>query len=193
MQGIVDIIKELLAGLDQRRKRFAVIGIALLALILLFSIDYWTGWNYYRNLEKKVALLETLHTLSADGITEDPDLYPIYQDIVEDLSQRPIPNVTISQPSLIQSISFWKGISGALFWIIFAIAGFFGAFGKESKIASVTILGFIAFLFGLLGSVIPTIIDPWINYIGFPLLQITIILMFSLRAAKRKQAIQSKT
>ncbi len=85
MQGLIDLIKTLLDGLDLRRRWMVVAGIILLAFFLLFAFEYWTGWNYYRNVEKTVSLLERLHTLSEDGISQDSDLYPIYKRVVDDL------------------------------------------------------------------------------------------------------------
>ena len=190
MQGAFEIIKDFLEGLDQRRKRFALIGIGLLVLLSFLIIDYWTGWSYYGNLEKKTALLESLHKLSVEGIAQDPGLYPIYQDIVSDLTDRTTPNISIPSLAFISSETFWKAISGASFWLIFVIAAFFGTFGKENIIVGIVGVGFIALFFGIVGALIPTIVNPWVNYIGFPLLQIIVVLFLSRRANKKKRALQ---
>ena len=84
------------------------------------------------------------------------------------------------------SVAFWKAISGASFWLLFAIAALFGAFGDENKVAGVIGLSIIGAIFGYIGALIPTIYNPWVNYLGFPALQIGVILFLSSRSKKKK-------
>jgi hypothetical protein len=187
MKELVTLIRHLLEGLDIRRRWIALVGIFLTVLIVLFVLECWTGWNYYANLEKKIKLMSSLHELARNDIASNQDLYPIYQETVAELSRRKVFSPSIPSIGFASSVSFWKALTGALFWLSLAIAGLFGAFGKENKIAAAVILGIIAFLFGYIGTIIPTIKDPWVNYIGFPLLQVVVIVLVSDRAQKMKK------
>lgn len=188
MKDLIAIIRSLLDELDVRRRWVAIAGLFILGLALLFSIEYATGWNYYRNLEKKAELLSELHALSMQGIEENGDLYPIYQETVRELSARKVTPPRLPTFSLTISITLGKAISGAALWIILALVAPFGVYGENNKIAGSVLLGLVAILFGFLGAVIPTIVNPWVNYLGFPLLQLVVIITVSVRSKKEKGA-----
>jgi hypothetical protein len=68
-----------------------------------------------------------------------------------------------------------KALSGASIWLLFAILGLFGVFGKENRAIAVIAMVLFAVLFGYLGTIIPTTYAPWVNYFGFPVVQLVIL------------------
>jgi hypothetical protein len=190
MKDLIGIINALLEGLDIRGRWLAVVSTVALILMLLFGFEVVTGWNYYRNLEKKIELLDRLNSLHSEGVTSNPELEPIYAQAVADLSSRNTAPPRLPAIALRTSIAFWKAISGASFWILFALLGMFGTFGKERRALAAIALLIIAIPFGYIGSILPTIGNPWVNYIGFPLLQMAILLIISGRARKSSSAPQ---
>ena len=81
---------------------------------------------------------------------------------------------------------FWKFISGGFLGFMVAIAGLVDRKRGNEKWSSTFWGGFVfGILMGLMGIFIPKIYSQWVNYIGFPILQIVVILFFSRRAVKK--------
>jgi hypothetical protein len=184
MKELVGIIKSLLEGLDFRRRWFAIVIFFALALAVLLGFEYFTGFNYYRSLEKKVKLLKELHTLAQDDIAQNQDLNRVYQETIEELSSRKVSSLTLPSVVFASSVTFWKAVSGASIWALFAILALFGVFGREKKAAGTIILGIVAILFGYLGTIIPTIHNPLVNYFAFPVIQLAILLLLGSKMGK---------
>jgi len=185
MKGVVDIIKSLLEELDIRLRWVAVVGVSILVLIVLLALECATGFVYYRSLERKVELLKTLHSLSEGDITQNQDLYPLYQETVEELSRRKVnpllfPSLASADPRV-----FWKAVSGAFIWLLLLIPAPFGAYGEETKVIATVFFIFCVVLFGCIGAIIPTANCPWMNYLGFPAVQIVIFFLVARKLRKK--------
>jgi hypothetical protein len=156
MKELVGIIKSLLEGLDFRRRWFAIVIFFALALAVLLGFEYFTGFNYYS----------------------------VYQETIEELSSRKVSSLTLPSVVFASSVTFWKAVSGASIWALFAILALFGVFGREKKAAGTIILGIVAILFGYLGTIIPTIHNPLVNYFAFPVIQLAILLLLGSKMGK---------
>jgi hypothetical protein len=183
-EGFGDLIKTLFEGLDLRRRWLAILSFGILFGLCLLIFEQMTGTIYYNNLEKKVELLQELNTLENEGhISSNPELKRVYDETVQELNLRPVRPFRFPTTILVSSVPLWKVISGATLGFVLA---FSFIFQKEPNTNAFTAAVIMAILGGIIGYWIPTIYSPWINYIGFPIFQILVLVTTaSLRNASR--------
>lgn len=183
MQELANFVVGLFKDLKLPFRWAAIIMLILVVIASLFIYEQLTGHFYFERLEKEVALLNELQSLSANGITSNPDLLPAYKSVISELNSYESQRFTFPRFS---SINFndptiwWKALSGAALWIILLI--FFVLSQIQTKKFSGSTFGtaaiFLVFVFALggIGLLIPTIFSPWVNYICFPVFQIALLI-----------------
>jgi hypothetical protein len=193
MDKLAAFVVELLQGLKSSARWVAI----LLTIILIVSGFYFyersTGQLYFSRLERKITLLKELYEIKKSGIQQDPELYAIYQDAVNDLSAFDVvqptefhfQSVDWSKPETI-----WKAVSSSLLWFLVLIFGISSEIKKARKITAFTFtlaiaLLLIALFFAWVGTLIPTILNPWVNYIFIPLLQVAALVYLSTKGNKK--------
>jgi len=81
----------------------------------------------------------------------------------------------------------WKFYSGVIFWLFVLIAFLFQKQKWYIKIGSFIMLIIIILGIGAIGLLLPTIINPWVNYISYPILQIIFLIsLLDLKLEKKK-------
>jgi len=191
MKEIADFIVGLFKGLKLPLRWLAVIASLFLIVLVLLGYEYLTGHFYLNRLQKKIALLKELQFIANEGIDANDELVLIYQSAVDELAQykvRPIALPYLPSVSLGDPVTWGKAISGASVWLLILIAGVSSDVGKAGRLTGTTIgvaivLIIIVTLFAWLGAIIPTIFNPWVNYIGFPAIQ---LVLFYLLSRKKK-------
>lgn len=181
MKEIVAFLIGLFGELKLSARRWSVILILVLIILGFFGFENFSKNYYIKKLDAKVTLLERLNALSKDDIQKNPDLYPIYKSLEQELlsfnvKQSSIPKFT--QPR--NSFRLEKAISGASLWLLLLPFYFISEIKRVKKISGALFGGVIliiifAAILGWIGSIIPTMNNPWINYIGFPVLQLIIL------------------
>lgn len=166
----------------------------ILAIVTGFIVfENFTGYVYFSKMEKKVSILNTLNELAKDDITSKPELNSIFQDTVSELKSYQVKPLSFSGffsgfgiTIPVIPYEFWKFISGGFLGFMVAIAGLVDKRKGNQKWGS-TFMGGLVFgiLFGIIGAVIPTIYNVWVNHIGFPIVQIAGILLFSRISTKK--------
>jgi hypothetical protein len=173
--GLVKIFFEELKGLQKWLAFLIVFG---LFMISIQEYENLTGHFELGRAERKIALLKELQSMSDANIQSHPELKPIYQKIVSDLTSFESPKSIL--PSLVfvnlhDSVVFGKAISGAFLIFVMSLLGFPGAIKAKIEIPWLILISVLllstSIIFGWIGTLIPTIYNPWVNYIGFPLLQ----------------------
>ncbi|TEU15132.1 MAG: hypothetical protein E3J21_13990 [Anaerolineales bacterium] len=193
MKDTADLIIGLFKELKLPLRWIAVIVSVILFVLGVLGYEHLTGHFYYGRLEKKIALLKELQLIANEGIASNQELYPIYQSAVEELTHYevrglpfpPLPSVSFGDP-----VTWGKAISGASVWLLFLIVGVSSDVKKAGRISGATIgaavlVIIIATVFAWVGTIIPTIFSPWVNYIGFPAIQSA---LFFLLFRKKKPA-----
>lgn len=91
---------------------------------------------------------------------------------------------TISPEQNINNISLFKFLSGAaLAWIIALCVPFMKTFkDKKSKVLAFLLIMVFGGICGGVGFIIPTIFNPWINYIGYPILQLVVLIALAIKS-----------
>ncbi len=177
------------------RKLLFWVFIILAIITGLVIFENLTDYAYFSRMERKVYILKNLNELAKDDISSKPELNSIYQDVVSELESYQIEPFSFSRAfsnfgSIIPKMpsEFWKYISGGFLGFIVAIAGFVDRKKGNEKWSSIFWGGLVfGMLMGLIGVFIPKIYNIWINYIGFPVLQIVAILLFSRKVAKKQE------
>lgn len=192
MDKIAEFVVSLFRDLKLPYRWGAIAVVLTLILLGVWGFENLTGQFYFSRLEKKITLLSELKELRDSGIAQDPELNRIYQDMVNDLESfsvdRPVA-VSTGTINLSDPVTIGKAISGGFLWLLVFIIGVPGEIKKNKRLTGMTFfIGIfilvIALLFSWIGMSIPTILNPWVNYIGFPILQIFILIYLSKKGAQ---------
>jgi hypothetical protein len=164
----------------------AIFSLVVFVLVGIFGYEQLTGHFYLTKLEIKVSLLKELQAIASEGTENHPELETIYEQIVSELSVFEVRTIASYMPTFefTDTITLGKAISGAFLWIIILILGLSSEAQKNGKLTGMDIglgifLLLIAVLFAWVGTLIPTIYNPWINYLLFPSIQFVILLILS--------------
>jgi hypothetical protein len=153
----------------------------------LFVYEQITNTIYLTKLEKKVALLKELQSIAGAGIQNNSELYPIYLELVGELSTFNPTNPSDKPPSIAADaprndpVRTGKAVSGALLWIIllFFVVGYQLRIDRKFTPVSIALVIFfivVSGIFAWIGALIPTLYNPWVNYLLFPLFQMGALL-----------------
>lgn len=171
--------------------------VAFITLILTLASGAWfaeyaTKYVYFTKLERKILLLKELQQVANSGIQSNPELYPVYKDTANELAavnlQTPLfTGLSIFTLNDTVGVTVGKAIGGASLWIIILLSTLSSNREKGKKsfrenFDSISGMLFISALFGWVGTMIPTFYNPWVNYVGFPLLQVIVLFIFSWKA-----------
>ena len=191
--SIIASLESLFLEFNYRRLLFWVFIIfAFITGLVIF--ENLTGYAYFSRMERKVSILKSLNELSQDDIASKPELNTIYQDTISELKAYKIEPLSFfgilsNLGSNIPHIpsEFGKFISGGFLGFMVAIAGLVDR-NKGGEKWSSTFWGGLVFgiIMGLIGAIIPTVYNLWVNYIGFPILQIVLVLFFSSRVTNKR-------
>lgn len=190
--SVLSSLESLFTEFNYRKLLFWVF-ILFIIVATLITFENLTGYAYFSRMERKVAILKSLNDLAKDDISSKPELNSIYQDTISELKSYKVETFSLSGffsgfGIVIPQIpsEFWKFISGGFLGFMVAIAGLVDKRKGNEKWGS-TFMGGLVFgiLFGIIGAVIPTIYNVWVNHIGFPIIQIAGILLFSRISTKK--------
>ena len=184
--SIISSLEALFLQFNFRRLLFWLF-IIIAIIVTLTTAENLTGYTYFSRTERKVAILKDLHELSKNEITQNKNLNPIYQDIVAEINSYEIEPLSFMQffaafntIALQTPEEFGKFISGGFLGFLVAISGLIdrkkGAEGWSSAFFGGLVFGLI---FAFIGMFIPTLWNPWVNYLGLPIFQVTVILLIS--------------
>ena len=186
MKDIASFFVNLFQGLKLPVRWIAIITMLIFIFAGVLGYEQLTGHFYLTKLERKITLLKELQSIANADINKHPELESIYEHATSELANfeiRPassyIPSIKIGNP-----ISLGKAISGALFWIILLVYGIVSEIQKNGKITGMVIglgifLLLVALLFAWIGTLIPTIFNPWVNYLLFPLIQLGLLVFLT--------------
>jgi hypothetical protein len=181
---ILDVITE---ENSKGLKRLLIFTLILLPLILII------GSYFYENirLEQRVGILKELASIKESEI-ENAKLKDYYNELVSTLVKNDTTSFTVIMKAnenkfdLNNIIVVWKLISGSVIGVLIMIAALFAKYDKLIlKIIGFFVVGIITALVAGLGLLIPTIDPPIINYIGYPVIQL-ILVIFGTFAFQKK-------
>ncbi len=187
-EGIGDVLKALFEGLDLRRRWLAVFSFVVVVGVCLLLFEQMTATVYYSSLERKTSLMKELNALEKEGdISSSPELKKVYDATVQELSLRPIRPFAFPAVVSLSSVTFWKVVSGAGVGLFFALCYVFGVWRTGVNILPAAVA--IAIIGGFIGGVMPVLYGPWVNYIGFPVVQLLLLFLAGRRIDSRSSAV----
>jgi len=196
MKEFAEFVVGLFRDLKLPTRLAALICILIVVLVAFLFYEHFTGYFYYARLTRRVELLQALQNLKLAGVDKNPELSPIYQSMVTQLSRdkydlTPVNRFLWNWPgSPLESDALYKAISSALPWVILIVAALFQEVWSSGRIDRFSILlcAFMLIFAGLaasIGAAIPTILNPWVNYIGVPIVECLFFFVL-VRAANKK-------
>jgi len=128
-------------------------------------------------MEKRINIINELSQIDKTKLTQDSVLEKEYLLILKDIENQAEKSInTIINNSGSQLYKFISG--GSLAWLIALFFPFMKTFkSKGSKFAGFFLCLAIGGLLGLIAMLIPTIISPWVNYIGFNIMLIILLVI----------------
>ncbi len=169
-------------------KLYVFLLIILLTVLVLFPyID--ANFFYYNRVNDRIDILTKVSEINVEQIQENEILYKEYNSVLAEIEKQSagsVGSVFIKESNdTVNLIKFITG--GSLIWLIALLCLFIKGF----KNWGYRILGFALFaglgcVLGLAANAIPTIANPMVNYIGFPVLVIIVIALLATGGKNKK-------
>ena len=166
-------------------------GLLLSLIVLLCFLFPYLDANlfYYKRINDRVDILSKVASLDESTIRNNPTLQKEYESILSEISNQPesmLTNLLVKETN--PRTNTIKFISGGVFMWFLAICCFFiNGFEKPWHRIIVVIL-FILFgtVLGFIAKATPNILSPWVNYIGFPIIELIVLALF-ITSSKKEQ------
>lgn len=196
MDKLLSLLVDKLPELVKRPKFY--LWLIIIGAIAFFAIPFiYANFFFHTRMLNRVEILSRLSELDIEVISGNEILLNEYNAILQELSHQHARVVSIGGYNIIGSIivedepiyRLKKFISGGtLSWIIMLFVPLMKTFKSRSEqITAFFLLLIIGMLAGLLGRVIPTFYNIWVNLIGFPVLQMLLIGIVALRMDKKEK------
>ena len=183
MDSLIKKLFEIATG--KKAKIFWAVFLTIIVILLVLYPYIDANFLVFSRINKRIDILERVTQLDLDKINKNSALQKEYNSIIEEIStirEKSVGTITTRQDTYNdKTIKFISG--GSLFWLVSLIV----LFSKNKKdnisvmkkifnnVMSAIVFVFIGYFCALIGNNIPTIINVWLNAVGFPLIQIAII------------------
>jgi len=192
---MTDFLKIFLDKLTTIPKKFVITSTIIILLFSLAIFPYIDTNLFYPNrIKNRLEILDMATKLDLEKIEKNIKLKNEYNSILTEINKSNDNYINNFLKTKDKENAIWKFISGALIWIVLAVVILFNndrnnLQTKKQKflnnIGGFLILLFIGSFIGLIFSVIPTIGNPWINYISAPILTIVILALLFYTTGKK--------
>lgn len=186
MDKAVELIVSWIQKNLRNPKFYAALAVMVIIVILIFPyID--ANFFFFNRIEKRVEILQSLSEIDMEKVSRLPVLQKEYDSILSEIEKQrewSISGVIASeQSSTASNNSLFKFLSGGSFaWIIALCVPFMNTFkDKKTKVFGFLLLILLGGFLGGIGYIIPTISNPWVNYIGFPILQLIALIALAVK------------
>lgn len=173
VEKIFDLVK---SNLKNPKLYISMLVILLVVLVLFPYID--ANFFYYDRVDNRIDILTKVSEINADEIKDNEILYQEYNRILAEIEKQSSGSLgTIFIKESNRTISTIKFITGGLIaWLIAIMCLFIKNFGNlGSRLLGIILFAILGVILGFVAKAIPTIINPWINYIGVPFLMIIFV------------------
>lgn len=196
----IDFGSKIIKDNYKKPKLWLIISMVLLLLFIIYPyID--ANLFYYSRIEKRIEILKQISELNLDKINSNSILKNEYLNVVNEIKHHDELLINNIRKNCIGIVSSWeiivdndnfilKFITGA-FWsfIVTLCVPFMNTFKKTSdKIIGILVMIIFTIFLGFISSFLPTIINPMVNYIGVPLIQLVVVSIFAVKDSKKRKA-----
>lgn len=174
--AIVTGIKELASSFTLKKSILWIFIIIFLLFLLLYTFEIFTGHFYFARINKKIDILTKIDKQIPQGSPLKREIYNQYKLLAKNISQYKV-SKRISLPKTMAVKLTKKNIQNILkfltAWIIPLLLIIFQTKRRSPKGKSDLIVGsiIIGIVCGGIAVLIPIIYNPWINYLGVPIIQ----------------------
>lgn len=184
-EKIFDFIKD---NIGNKKLYLFIIILGIVTFLIFPYLD--ANYFYYKRINSRIEILSKVTELDENTIQKNELLQEEYNRILEEIStQSPnmINNLVIRD--LNPRVRIGKFISaGLLCWALGIICIFIHFDKKIYKLIGFIFFVIIGMGIGLFATIIPNFINPWINYIAFPLLEvIALVLLLPQKKSNQKK------
>jgi hypothetical protein len=166
-----------------RLLRIAFLFAVIIAILVLY--ENYTGYLTLARVEKSIALLNAIHDMDSKGVSNDPELAKIRNNLVAQLAdsvtRRPAPSIPSWSPQPRWSLKFFCAFFPWLVFILRDGARYMKVERSEKPewAKRVWFHIIVGSLYSLVVALVPTIWWPWFNLIILPLFPLVLILLLS--------------
>ena len=186
------IIEEIIKNL--KNPRFYVYLLVLLLVFLLLFPYIDANFFYYRRVNNRIDILTKMAEADLSKIEENPVLSKEYENLLTEIEKQTDGSIGSifmkDKEPHVQLLKFVTG--GSLIWIIAIGVLFSKKNSTGNRLISSVVFGIIGCIAGAISMVLPTVITPMVNYIGFPFLLAIIIVLLAAESMKQKKADNQK-
>jgi len=183
-----DTAIELIVTAIQRNLKNPKLHVALIIFIIIVALVFPyvdANFFFYSRIERRVSILQSLSEIDIEKVNQSPALQEEYNAILSDIEKQREWSISgiISSEQPQSNVPLFKFLSGgALAWIFTLCVPFMNTFeDKKAKMAAFLLLALFGGLLGGIGYFIPTILNPWVNYIGYPFLQLVALVALTIK------------
>ncbi len=195
------LLDELLGFVKKNYKRPGL-WISVLLIIFCFYLLFPyidSNFLYFSRMDKRIELLEKTMSLDQEEIKANPVYQKEYESILREMEHHEDSTINSVMNKLYtyfdnlkaagkeQGNKVIKFFAGAFWCILVTVwVPFMNTFHKRSDriLAFIMMIG-ITLIVGYLCMLIPIIINPWVNYIGIPILQLVLVIILLCKPSKK--------
>jgi ABC-type sugar transport system permease subunit len=184
------MFKEIVNFFDEfTLKRLVLIAILLILFIIVYPVID-TNFLYFNRIDNRIDVLTSLQNLDTEFVHSNKVIEEEFTNILSMISNQDeslfLDNGNIISRSTSDTMKVLKFISGSIWiWLMILFSPFiFKEFKKTLQ--GILVLIICVLLLGGLGLLIPSFNLQLINYIGFPLLQLIILIGFVYKYSEKK-------
>lgn len=184
-----------------KKPKFWIVVLALITIVLVVWPWIDSTFLYYNRMQNRISILQQVSELDVELIGKNPVLQEEYETILVEIQVQA--NRRTNSPLLVlanvindrfqiepaETKPVWKFIAGA-FWcmLITILIPFMNTFKcKRDKWIGFVIFVFLSMLAGGIFANVPTVIHPYVNYFGVPIIQLIVFVYLMLRFNHKKQ------
>lgn len=172
-EKIFDLVK---SNLKNPKLYISLLAILLVGLVLFPYID--ANFFYYERVDHRIEILKKVSEINIEEIQDNEILYQEYNRILSEIEKQSAGSfgtIFIKESNIIVNVI--KFLTGGLIpWLLAILCIFLKTFNKTSeKVLGVIFCIILGVIIGFVAKIMPTIISPWVNYVGVPLLIIIFV------------------
>ena len=165
-----------------------LLSLILIGLLLFPYID--ANVFYYNRVNNRIDILDQMTQLDIEKIQDNDVLTQEYARILSEIEKQSDGSLgSVFRKETNPTVNLIKFLTGSgLFWIL-AVACFFIKTFKSfgSRLAGFILIGGFGCLSGMIAKSIPTILNPMVNYIGYPVSLFIIVALLATSGSKQKK------
>lgn len=175
--------------LDMNKRKLGIILIIVIVAVLILFPFIDTNFFYAKRIKNRIDILQKITELDKDKINQDQNLAQEYNNIIKEINESDSNYINKVLNNNKREHTIGKFISGGVIWWLlgFMVLFFYNSFNKDdtgrgkknwgTRVGGFILCALVGLLFGLVCSIVPTIVNVWVNYIVVPILMFVFMIL----------------